>query len=292
MRRLLITRNGLPISRSVTGYDNQMAVTNAAYIIYIAAMVNLILGILSIFVKIDAFAIFNFGWLNVLFGLIFLVLGFFARRKSIAAMILFIVIFGLDSFSFLWLFVQTGNYIIILAFLMRIVFLAPVFLGLGEIFRRKAKVVSKLFNIAGAVLMIVAMVGMCGVVTWSITNAVAAIKGIASAYPISGKRPPAITAASAIRSDGSCNLKIKDTAESVNMRDKADSSIGKVVDYLGRQDLAVVLGTDGGAPGNEWWFIEVVHDGSKVQGWVTGKWVEFDDGVNCALIKAVATPFP
>ncbi len=292
MRRLLITRNGLPISRSVTGYDNQMAVTNAAFLIYIVAMVNLILGILSIFVKIDAIAMFNFGWLNVIFGFVFLVLGFFAQRKSIVAMILFIVIFGLDSLTLLFLLLQTGNYIIILVFLIRLVFLAPVFLALGEIFRRKTKIVSRLFNFAGAILMIVAMVGMCGVVTWSISNAVAAIKEITSSYPISGKRPTTLPAALVIRSDGSCNIKIKDTAASVNMRDKADSSIGKVVDYLDKSDIATVLGSDGSSKGNEWWFIEVTHKGKTNQGWVTNKWVEFEDSANCSQIKPIATPFP
>jgi hypothetical protein len=78
----------------------------------------------------------------------------------------------------------------------------------------------------------------------------------------------------------------------VNIRDKADSSIGKVVDYLGKSDVSAVLGNDGGTPGNEWWLIEVTHKGKTIQGWVTGKWVEFVNSANCSRIKPVATPFP
>lgn len=292
MQRLLITRNGQPISHSITSYDNQMAVNNAAHLIYIIALVNLILGIISIFINMEAFSPFQFGWLNIIFGFVFMILGFFTQRKSVAAMILFIVIFGLDSLSFLLLLLQTGNYIIILVFLIRLVVLAPVFLGLGEVFRRKTKIVSTLFNITGAVLMIAALVGMCGVVTWAITNAVTAFKGISSSYPISGKRINSVQATFGVGKNGSCTLKIKDTAEAVNIRDAADSSTGKVVDYLGKGDLAEVLGKDGGATGNTWWFIEVVHGGSTVQGWVNNKWVEFEVSANCSRIKVIATPFP
>jgi hypothetical protein len=296
MRRLLITKNGLPISRSITGYDNQMAITNAAYLIYIVAMINLILGILAIFVKIEAFTQFNFGWLNIVFGLVFMVLGFFAQRKSVAAMILFIVIFGVDSLSYLFLSFQSGLYIIILIFLGRLVFLAPAFLALGEIFRRKMKTVSVLFNIAGAVLMTVAMVGMCGVLTWSISNVVTSWKDLTSKYPNILPHPAALTATLpsklTVKTGGSCFLKIKDTAEFVNMRDKADNSSGKVVDYLDKNDVAVVLGRDNGSPGNEWWFIEVEHKGITRQGWVTGKWVKFENSANCSQVQQIATPYP
>jgi hypothetical protein len=296
MRRLLITRNGLAISRSITGYDNQMAVTNAAYLIYIVALVNLILGVLSIFVKIDAFIPFNFGWLNVVYGLGFMVLGFFAQRKSVAAMILFIVIFGLDSFSFLLLSFQTGLYIIILIFLGRLVFLAPAFLALGEIFRRRTKTVSVLFNIAGAVLMIVAMVGMCGVLTWSISNLVTSWNDLTSKYPNILPHPAALSATlpskALVKTDGSCFLKIKDTAQYVNMRDKANNSAGKVIDYLDKNDVATVLGNDNGSSGNEWWYVEVVHKGITNQGWVTSKWVKLENSADCSLVHQIATPFP
>jgi hypothetical protein len=296
MRRLLITKNGLPLAPSLTGYDNQMAVTNAAYLIYIVAMVNLILGILSIFVKIEAFTEFNFGWLNVVYGLVFMVLGFFAQRKSVEAMILFIIIFGLDSFSFLLLSFQTGLYIIILIFLGRLVFLAPAFLALGEIFRRRTKTVSVLFNLAGAVLMIVAMVGMCGMLTWSISNLVTSWKDLTSRYPNILPHPTALSstlpAKSTVETGSSCYLKIIDTAEFVNMRDRADNSSGKVVDYLEKNDMAVVLGSDNGSPGNEWWYVEVEHKGITRQGWVIGKWVKFENSRNCSQVQQIATPYP
>jgi hypothetical protein len=118
------------------------------------------------------------------------------------------------------------------------------------------------------------------------------VKPPALTLPKFGQKSAPLSATLVQKSDGSCQLKIKGTAEFVNIRDKADSSIGKVVDYLKKGDVAAVLGTDGSSTGNEWWLIEVVHDGNPIQGWVTGKWVEFVNSVNCSQIKPVATPFP
>jgi len=89
----------------------------------------------------------------------------------------------------------------------------------------------------------------------------------------------------------SCYLTIKDTAESVYIRDKATKS-SKVVDYLEINDVAVVLGNDGYYPNNGWWYIEVTHHGETNKGWITSNWVELTNEENCSQVKQIATPFP
>ncbi len=294
--RLNITRNGQPIFKSITSYDNEMFINNAAYMVYIVAIINLVIGIISIFINIDAFVPFKFGWPNILFGGIFLVLGFFTKRRSIVALILFIIIYGADSFFAFIPALRTGNFFIFLVFFMRLIFLAPAFLGLGEIFRRKTKAISTLFNVAGAALMIVAMVGCCAIVAWSISKLVTSVKQLTTDYPNLLPHPAAISrklpTTLPVNIDSICMLKIKDTAEFVNMRDRADNSSGKVVDYLDKDDVAIVLGSDNGSPGNEWWYVEVEHKGITRQGWVTGKWVKFENSANCSQVQQIATPYP
>jgi hypothetical protein len=293
--RLQITRNGEPIYKTITSYDNPMFINNAAYMVYIVAIINLAVGIVSVFTQIDAFSPFKFGWSNIIFGAIFLVLGFFAQRRTFVALILFIMIFGVDSFYAFVSALGTGNYFLFLIFFMRLIFLGPAFLGLGEIFRRKTKAVSTLFNVAGAILMIVALVGCCVFVAWSISKLATSVKQLTTDYPNLLPHPAALSASlpkkSTVLKGDSCYLKIKDTAEFVNMRDKADNSTGKVVDYLDKNDVAVVLGNDSGSPGNEWWYVKVEHKGITNQGWVTGKWVKFEDDANCLQVQQIATPY-
>jgi hypothetical protein len=295
-RRLQITRNGEPIYKTITSYDNAMFINNAAYMVYIVAIINLAVGIVSLLINIDAFAPFKFGWPNIIFGAIFLVLGFFVQRRSFVALILFIMIFGVDSIYAFVSALRTGNYFLFLVFFMRLIFLAPAFLGLGEIFRRKIKVVSTLLNVAGAALMIVALVGCCAFVAWSISKLVTSVKQLTTDYPNLLPYPAALSATlpkkSMVKMGGSCFIKIKDTAEFVNMRDKADNASGKVVDYLDKNDVAVVLGSDNGSPGNEWWYVEVEHKGTTNQGWVTSKWVKFENSADCSQVQQIATPYP
>lgn len=89
----------------------------------------------------------------------------------------------------------------------------------------------------------------------------------------------------------SCYLTLKDIAESVYVRDKADKTNGKIVDYLDINDVALVLGHDGN-PNDGWWYIEITHRGKSNKGWIATKWVKLQDVENCSQMKQIATPFP
>ena len=89
----------------------------------------------------------------------------------------------------------------------------------------------------------------------------------------------------------SCYLTLKDTAESVYIREKATKS-SKVVDYLEINDVAEVLGTDGSYPYTRWWYITVTHRGQTNKGWIISDWVELKNEKDCSQIIQIATPFP
>jgi len=89
----------------------------------------------------------------------------------------------------------------------------------------------------------------------------------------------------------SCYLTLVDTAESVYIRDKADKTNSKIVDYLDMNDVALVLGHDG-YPNDGWWYIQITHRGKTTEGWIATKWVKLQSLENCAQVKQIATPFP
>jgi hypothetical protein len=290
--RIKITRNGQPLPRVFTENDNQAVINNSANVVYFIAFMNLAIGIVSIFTKIEIFAPFGFGWQNIAFGFVFLVLGIFAHRRSALALILAVIIFGLDSIIGIILAFWAGAYLIIGQLLFRITLLAPMFYGIGAIYGHKRKAESKFFTYLATALIISVIIGGCGIVAWAIFNIMNIGKQPALTLPKFGQQPAPLSLTLMVKSEGSCHLKIKDTAEFVNMRDKADNSVGKIVDYLDKQDVAIVLGNDGGSPGSDWWFIEVTHKGKTNQGWVISKWVELDNIQSCSKTLQIATPFP
>ncbi len=89
----------------------------------------------------------------------------------------------------------------------------------------------------------------------------------------------------------SCYLTLQDIAESVYIREKADKSSGKIIDYLDINDIALVLGHDGN-PNDGWWYIEITHRGKTTKGWIATKWVKLQNIENCSQVRQIATPFP
>jgi heme exporter protein D len=168
--RLQITRNGQPLGQEVSGYENQAAINGAANIIFIISLTNLFVGIGSIFVHIEALAPLKLGWPNVIYGIVFLVLGIFAQRKSALAMILFVVLFGLDSLPVVLLFLQSDNYYVLGIILMRIVFFGPVLFGLSEIYRQKKSWLAKVFKWLAFVLIVISLAGLVILLGWIVTQ--------------------------------------------------------------------------------------------------------------------------
>lgn len=137
--RLQILRNGQPIPSQVPDSAYQTIINNASNIVYFIGFINTFLGILSLFAKIKILEPFGFGWQNILYGCVFLVLGFFVHRRSIPALILSIIIFTTDSIVGIVLTLLTGSYLLIGSLFLRIPFLMGMMYGINAInpIRRK-----------------------------------------------------------------------------------------------------------------------------------------------------------
>ena len=84
----------------------------SASTIYYAAGLSIILGLIANFLKFKFLLSLGFGILNVAIGIILLVLGFLAQRRSVIAIILAVLIFSLEVVLVLLL----GSVILLAAF--------------------------------------------------------------------------------------------------------------------------------------------------------------------------------
>lgn len=75
----------------------------SASTIYIAAGLSIVLGLIAYILKFKFLLSLGFGILNVAIGIILLVLGFLAQRRSVFAIILAALIFSLESVIVLFL---------------------------------------------------------------------------------------------------------------------------------------------------------------------------------------------
>src|SRR5574341_2042809 len=79
-----------------TQNDEAQAKTAAGIVWFIAGL-NLLVGLAATVLQIQLLLSLGFGWYSIVFGVIFLALGFFVQRRSAIALILAIVIFTLDA---------------------------------------------------------------------------------------------------------------------------------------------------------------------------------------------------
>jgi hypothetical protein len=104
--RILVTRNGEPLPGS--GGDPQTTLKTAYGIIYVVAGFGMIAGILALVLNNSFLYDLGLGWGTLIMGAIFAVLGFFTQRKSKAALIIAIVLYGVDAITGLVLNAMAG----------------------------------------------------------------------------------------------------------------------------------------------------------------------------------------
>lgn len=92
---LQVLRNGQAVHSSVS--DLQKRVKNAYVTVFIIAGLNLISGLLTLGFKIEVLKQVGIGFGSIVFGVVFLVLGVFVKRRSNVALIFSIIIFALDG---------------------------------------------------------------------------------------------------------------------------------------------------------------------------------------------------
>ena len=123
---LQILKDGEPLPGSASDPEQKFKV--AYGIIFFIAGLNLLIGLLGLVFQSDFFFEMGWGLYQMIFGLVFLGLGFWARTKSSIALIIATAIFALDAlliffsggFNFAWI-------------LIRVLLIIPMYQGIGAV---------------------------------------------------------------------------------------------------------------------------------------------------------------
>jgi hypothetical protein len=134
---LRVLRNGQPVPGSAS--DPQTKLKNAYIMVYFIAGLNLVLGITSFLFNVEFLQQIGIGFGSILFGLVFLVLGFFVQQKSTVALILAMVVFALDGILGVFLATSQGYNPGAGGIIARIFLIIPMFQGIGAIKALKDK---------------------------------------------------------------------------------------------------------------------------------------------------------
>ena len=92
---LQVLREGEPLPGSAS--DPETRIKTAYGIIFFVAGLNLVLGILAVALQVEFLQTLGLGFYSIIFGMAFLVAGFFVKRRSLAALVVAIVILALDG---------------------------------------------------------------------------------------------------------------------------------------------------------------------------------------------------
>ena len=124
---LQVLRNGQPLPGSAS--DPESRFKGAYGIVFFVAGLNLFLGLLAWLFQVEFLLDIGIGFYSIIFGLVFLVLGFFVKRRSAVALILAIVIFVLDALLGL----LAGGASYVSGLVVRAILIIPMVQGVGAI---------------------------------------------------------------------------------------------------------------------------------------------------------------
>ncbi len=133
---LRVARNGQPLPGSSS--DPRSRLRNAYLMVYIVGGLNIVLGLLATLLKVELLQQLGVGFGSILFGLMFLGLGFFVQRRSSFALIVAIVLFAIDGLAGMALVAASGATPGFGGLFARVILLIPMFQGLGAIKELKA----------------------------------------------------------------------------------------------------------------------------------------------------------
>ncbi len=99
--KLRVSRDGYPVPGS--DLDPQLILHRACEMLYAFAGLHVVVGLAGLFFDFEALRCYGVGTGSIIFGLIFLVLGFFTQRKSAIALILAVIVavfYGIKTYFF------------------------------------------------------------------------------------------------------------------------------------------------------------------------------------------------
>jgi len=128
---LQVLRNGQPLPGSSS--DPASRLKNAYGIVFFVAGLNIVLGLIATLFQVEFLWAIGIGFFSIIFGLVFLLLGFFVKKRSLIALILAIVIFALDGILGLVFSVMAGVEPGIGGLLARVFLIIPMVQGIPAI---------------------------------------------------------------------------------------------------------------------------------------------------------------
>ncbi len=134
---LQVFRNGCPLPGSSS--DPRTRLKTAYVMIYFVAGLNLVFGIVSFLLNVEFLQQYGIGFGSIMFGLVFLILGYFVQRKSAVALVLAIVFFVLDGILGVIFAASQGYNPGTVGIVARIFLLIPMIQGVGAIKALKSK---------------------------------------------------------------------------------------------------------------------------------------------------------
>ncbi len=134
---LRVLRNGEPLPGSPS--DPQARLRNAYLLVYAVGGLDSLLGLASVLLHVRFLQQAGVGLASVLFGLVFLGLGYLVQKQSLFALMTAIVLFIVEGFAALVLAARAGGTPPLTGLLVRMILLIPMFQGVAAIKSLKAR---------------------------------------------------------------------------------------------------------------------------------------------------------
>jgi len=96
---LEVSLNGVPLPG--TAADPEQRLLGAYAILFFLAGINILLGLVAVLFQVEFLFALGLNLISVMIGCIWLVLGFFVRRRSLVALIAALCLYALDSVLYL-----------------------------------------------------------------------------------------------------------------------------------------------------------------------------------------------
>ncbi|MBX3080712.1 MAG: hypothetical protein KF716_03700 [Anaerolineae bacterium] len=128
---LQVLRNGKLLPGSTS--DPEVKLRNSYNLIYVIAAINVVLGLVAAIGNVDFLQQIGLGWPSVIFGLIYVALGYFTSKRSALALGAAVVLFALDSILGVVANSAAGGSPPIGSIVVRVLFIYTMVLGFGAI---------------------------------------------------------------------------------------------------------------------------------------------------------------
>ncbi|MBX7221389.1 MAG: hypothetical protein K1Y36_15675 [Blastocatellia bacterium] len=133
--KILAFKNGQPLQEKDTGPAEKLKIAYGA--IFFVAIMGMSFGLIVELFQIKAFLDFGIGWLTFVYGLVFLILGIFVKKRSLIALVLAVTLFVVDALYTIAFALKVSTNIPVVPIVVRVLFTFQMIQGFGAILALK-----------------------------------------------------------------------------------------------------------------------------------------------------------